>query len=75
MGKFYEISFWTKKGSEQKWKIHVEAKNAKEAKEAAALTWENDNRLNGMHRFAINIRVLKDNEEFKWHYFTKIKET
>ena len=70
MNKFYEISFVTKKGGEQKWKIHIAAKTAKEAKETAILAWEKDNRLNKMHQFAIKTRLLKDNEEFKWHYFT-----
>lgn len=31
--KLYEFSFLTKKGGEQWWKIHIEAANAKEAKQ------------------------------------------
>ena len=33
MSKYYEVRFYTKKGGEQSWIIHVEAKTAKEAKE------------------------------------------
>jgi hypothetical protein len=35
MSKYYEVRFYTKKGGEQSWIIHVEAKTAKEAKEIA----------------------------------------
>lgn len=32
MSKYYEVRFYTKKGGDRSWIIHVEAKTAKEAK-------------------------------------------
>ena len=67
--KFYEITFDTKKGYPKSWVLHIEANTAKEAKEKASSMWARDSRLNGMHMFHVNVRPLKDTEEFRWHYF------
>lgn len=69
MNKYYEIRFYTKKGEERNWIIHIEAKNKKEALKIATQKWISDKKLNGMHRFRIEARLLKDNEEFLHHYF------
>lgn len=69
MGKFYEVRFYTKKGGEQRWVIHVEAKTAQEAKEIVLHKWASDRRFEGMHQFGIKVRLLKADEEFRWHYF------
>ena len=69
MSKYYEVRFYTKKGGEQSWIIHVEAKNAKNAKEIAINRWAGDRRFSGMHQFGLKARLLKDDEEFRWHYF------
>ena len=47
MSKYYEVRFYTKKGGEQSWIIHVEAKTAKEAKEIAIHKWACDRRFSG----------------------------
>lgn len=49
MSKYYEVCFYTKKGGEKSWIIHVEAKTAKEAKEIAIHKWACDRRFSGMH--------------------------
>ena len=74
MSKYYEVRFYTKKGGEQSWIIHVEAKTAKEAKEIAIHKWACDRRFSGMHQFGIKVRLLKADEEFRWHYFSLIGE-
>lgn len=74
MSKYYEVCFYTKKGGEKSWIIHVEAKTAKEAKEIAIHKWACDRRFSGMHQFGINVRLLKADEEFRWHYFALIGE-
>ena len=50
MSKYYEVRFYTKKGGEQSWIIHVEAQTAKEAKEIAIHKWACDRRFSGMHQ-------------------------
>lgn len=70
--KFYEVKFMTKKGGEQIWAINVEASQKAAALLKVKKMWESDPRLCGMHRFQITGRVLKDTEEFWWHYFTKV---
>ena len=74
MSKCYEVRFYTKKGREQSWIIHVEAKNAKEAKEIAIHEWACDRRFSGMHQFGIKVRLLKADEEFRRYYFAVIEE-
>ena len=69
MSKFYEVDFYTKKGGLAHWVVHVEDNTAKEAKEKAKSMWENDKRLKDIHMFNITVRKLKDDEEFKYHYF------
>ena len=69
MAKYYEVSFYTKKGGEQCWVIHIEATTAKEAKEIAIHKWSSDRRFSGMHQFGIKARLLRYDEEFRWHYF------
>ena len=67
--KYYEITFVTKKGIRKEWIVHVEANNKKDAINYAKMMWEKDSRLNDMHMFTIEARLLKDTEEFKYHYF------
>ena len=74
MSKYYAVRFYTKKGGNQSWIIHVEAKNAKEAKEIAIDKWARDRRFSGMHQFGITVRLLKADEVFCWHYFALIGE-
>lgn len=69
MKKCYEVRFDTKKGFPKSWVIHVEATTAKEAKEMVFKMWNNDSRLNDMHMFHVQVKKLKDTEEFKYHYF------
>lgn len=69
MNKYYEIRFYTKKGEERNWIIHIEAKNKKEALKIATQKWVSDKKLSDMHRFRIQARLLKDDEEFLYHYF------
>jgi hypothetical protein len=69
MNKYYEIRFCTEKREDKEWIIHIEAKNKKEALRIAAQKWINDKKLSSMHRFRIQARLLKDNEEFLYHYF------
>jgi hypothetical protein len=33
-----------------------------------------DRRFSGMHQFGIKVRLLKADEEFRWHYFAVIGE-
>lgn len=63
MSKYYEVRFYTKKGGEKSWIIHVEAKTAKEAKEIAIHKWACDRRFSGMHQFGIKVRLLKADEK------------
>lgn len=72
MNKFYEVRFYTKKGGEKSWVIHVEAKTAKHAKEIAIIKWGCDRCFCGMHQFGLKVRLLKADEEFCQHYFTVI---
>lgn len=65
----YEVRFDTKKGFPKSWVIHVEATTAKEAKEMVSEMWSKDSRIGGMHRFHVQVRKLKDTEEFKYNYF------
>ena len=69
--KFYEFSFLTKKGGEQWWKIHIEAANAKEAKQTMLHMWALDRALAPMHQFDVKSRVLRPDEEFLYHYFVR----
>lgn len=68
--KYYEVKFDTKKGNPKSWIIHVAADSRKDAIQCAKMMWAGDDRLNGMHMFHITVRMLKDTEEFKYHYFT-----
>ena len=69
MSKIYEVDFYTKKGGLAHWVVNVEGNTTKEARAKAENMWENDNRLKDMHMFNITVRKLKDDEEFKYHYF------
>lgn len=69
MSKFYEVTFLTKKGGEKEWVIHIEAENAKEAKNKAKDMWNADKAKSGKHMFNVKVRVLKATEEFLYHYF------
>lgn len=71
--RYYEVKFDTKKGNPISWIIHVEAKNRKDAIHYAKMMWVEDDRLNGMHMFHVSVRMLKDTEEFKYHYFTVVE--
>ena len=67
--KYYEITFDTKKGYPKSWVIHVEAQNRNSAIQKVKDMWDKDSRFNDMHMFHVKVRLLKDTEEFKYHYF------
>ena len=66
---FYEVNFVTKAGGYRRWKIHVEAFNADEAKEIARNMWYTRHLS---HMFNIGSRRLKDTEEFLYHSFKEV---
>ncbi len=75
MSKYYEVRFYTKKGGEKSWIIHVEAKKPpKKPKKLQFINGLCDRRFSGMHQFGIKVRLLKADEEFRWHYFALIGE-
>lgn len=67
--KYYEITFDTKKGYPKNWIINITANTIDDAKNKCREMWENDSRLNTMHRFHIKCRLLKDTEQYKYNYF------
>lgn len=67
--KYYEVTFDTKKGYPKSWVIHVEEQNRNSAIQKIKDMWNKDSRFNDMHMFHVKVRLLKDTEEFKYHYF------
>jgi hypothetical protein len=70
MNNFYKVTFDTKKGTETKWRIDVEAATAKEARTKAETLW---NETRTAHMFHIDVKRIKDTEEFLFHYFHKLE--
>lgn len=64
--KYYIVTFDTKVGGERSWEIHVTAPNAKMARVIASDLWYADHTA---HMFHLSARLMKDTEEFLYHYF------
>lgn len=67
MKKAYRVNFVTKKNGYKKRVIDIEANTVKEAKEIARDLWYKDHNA---HMFQIEARVLKDDEELLYNYFS-----
>ena len=70
----YKITFVTKKNGYRNWRIDITADNAKAAREKVEEMWNNRYKLYGNipHMFHINIKLLKPDEEFLYHWFTEM---
>lgn len=70
----FSVTFQTKKGGDQYWRIDVEDIKTKDALKQVERMWNNDSKLCAMHRFHITIKMLRPDDEFLYHYFSKIEK-
>lgn len=61
---YYRITFLAKKNGYKHWVIDLSAGTLVEAKEKAKAMWDKD-----AHMFHLEVRRLKDTEEFLYHWF------
>ena len=67
--KLYRVEFVTKVGGWKDWVIDIEANTAKEARTKAEEMWYEHSKW---HTFHIEVRLLKDTEEFLYNYFEEV---
>ncbi len=66
--KLYRVKFVTKVGGWRSWVIDIEANTAKEARAKTEQMWYEHSKA---HVFNIEVRLLKDTEEFLYNYFAE----
>ena len=74
--KNYKVVFDVKKGGEKTYRIDLQSETKKEAREKAETLWKEthkDWKGDSPHMFCIEVKVIKPNEEFLYHYFTQIE--